>query len=402
VIDSYGIHQTHSFICTVSYLHFVVCCLQLLATFDPVLVEKVATLLYHIMEDNPQMPRLYLTGVFFFILMYTGSNVLPIARFLKYTHLKQAFRSDENKTSDIMIRSALGHMLPEAMVCYLENYEPEKFAEIFLGEFDTPEAIWNREMRRIMIEKIVAHVADFTPRLQSNTRSLYQYCPIPVILYPQLENELFCNIYYLRHLCDTTKFPDWPVKDPVRLLKDILEAWKAEVEKKPPSMSINDAYDVLNLPKDVGRHDEAQIRKAYFRLAQKYHPDKNPEGREIFESVNKAYEFLCSRAKITEGPDPENIILILKGQSILFSRYKDILEPYKYAGYPMLIKTIEMETKDDNLFSKSAPLLAAAAELCYHTVNCSALNAEELRRENGIQVGICVLMYANIELKYCY
>ena len=24
---------------------------------------------------------------------------------------------------------------------------PDKFAEIFLGEFDTPEAIWNSEMR---------------------------------------------------------------------------------------------------------------------------------------------------------------------------------------------------------------------------------------------------------------
>ena len=63
-----------------------------------------------------------------------------------------------------------------------------------------------------------------------------------------------------------------------------------------------------------------------------------------------------------------------------------VLEPYKYAGYPMLIKTIKMETHDDKLFSKAAPLLDAAAELAYHTVNCSALNAEELRRENGIQV----------------
>ena len=46
-----------------------------------------------------------------------------------------------------MNRSVLGHILPEAMVCYLENYSADKFAEIFLGEFDTPEAIWNREMR---------------------------------------------------------------------------------------------------------------------------------------------------------------------------------------------------------------------------------------------------------------
>ena len=66
--------------------------------------------------------------------------------------------------------------------------------------------------------------------------------------------------------------------------------------------------------------------------------------------------------------------------------FVSVLEPYRYAGYPMLIKTIRMETNDDQLFSKSAPLLSAASELAYHTVNCSALNAEELRRENGIEV----------------
>ncbi|CAG5130505.1 unnamed protein product, partial [Candidula unifasciata] len=337
---------------------------QLLLTFDPVLVEKVATLLYLVMQDNPVVSRLYLSGSFFFIMMYTGSNVLPVARFLKYTHLKQAFRSEENATSDILARSVLGPILPEAMVCYLENYSPEKFAQIFLGEFDTPEAIWNSVLT---IEKIFSHLADFSPRLMSNTRALYylKTHPDTVRALPRLANQRPGRcIYYLRHLCDTVRFPDWPIKDPIKLLKDILDAWKKEVEKKPPTY----------------------IRKAYFKMARDYHPDKNPEGREMFEQVNKAYEFLCSKTKVKDGPDPQNIVLILKAQSILFSRYKEELQPYKYAGYPMLIKTIQMETNDDQLFSKSAPLLSAAAELAYHTVNCSALNAEELRRENGIQI----------------
>lgn len=95
---------------------------QLLLTFDPILVEKVndtlkiplkfinndinnkqddkyffqvATLLYEIMQDNPEISKLYLTGVFYFMLLYTGSNLLPIARFLRLTHMKQAFRADQ-------------------------------------------------------------------------------------------------------------------------------------------------------------------------------------------------------------------------------------------------------------------------------------------------------------------
>ena len=35
-------------------------------------------------QDNPVMSRLYMTGVYFFIMMYTGSNVLPIAKYTKY------------------------------------------------------------------------------------------------------------------------------------------------------------------------------------------------------------------------------------------------------------------------------------------------------------------------------
>ncbi|XP_026320399.1 dnaJ homolog subfamily C member 13 [Hyposmocoma kahamanoa] len=359
---------------------------QLLLTFDPILVEKVATLLYEVMQDNPEISKLYLTGVFYFMLLYTGSNLLPIARFLRLTHMKQAFRADQS-SSDIMQRSILGQLLPEAMVCYLENHGSEKFAQIFLGEWDTPEAIWNSEMRRMLIMKVSAHIGEFTPRLRAHIAARYPYLAIPCVQYPQLERELFCSMFYLRHLCDTQRFPDWPIPDPVRLLKNVLEAWRREVEKKPPSMTASEAYAALGLTS--GQHDEAAVRKAYYRLAQQYHPDKNPEGRDRFESVNQAYEFLCSRNVWTgDGPNTNNIVLILRTQTILFQRYSDVLAPYKYAGYPQLLSTARLEAEADQLFAESdAPaLLPAACELAHATVKCSALNAEELRREGGLQV----------------
>lgn len=124
---------------------------------------------------------------------------------------------------------------------------------------------------------------------------LLQFCPIPLVSYPELEDELFCNQYYLRHLCDEVRFPNWDIKNHVDLLRDILEAWKAECEKKPPSMSVDEAYSVLGL--EAGQvHDAKVVRKAYFKMSMKYHPDKNPEGREMFEKVNQAYEFISSKA----------------------------------------------------------------------------------------------------------
>lgn len=90
-------------------------------------------------------------------------------------------------------------------------------------------------------------------------------------------------------------------------------------------MTVQQAYSDLDIDLNkFPKPDESMIRKSYYRLAQKYHPDKNPNGREIFEKVNQAYEFLCSRNVWTSGgPDPNNIVLILRTQSILFERYAD-------------------------------------------------------------------------------
>ena len=37
---------------------------------------------------------------------------------------------------------------------------------------------------------------------------------------------------------------------------------------------------------------EKQLKKAYYSLSLKYHPDKNPDGSEIFKEINEAYTFL--------------------------------------------------------------------------------------------------------------
>ncbi|KAL3999076.1 DnaJ domain family protein [Acanthocheilonema viteae] len=359
---------------------------QLLLTYDPAIVQRIASLLLHVLEDNPFLSRLYLSGVFFFILMYNGSNLLPIARFLHYTHMKQAFRSAVAK-SEFVSRSILSPLLPEAAILYLEEYGAEKFAQTFLGEFDNPEVIWNNEMRRHMIERIAVHISDFSIRLPSNIKALYQYCPIPAIDYPQLDGELFCHLYYLRLLCNIKRFPSWPIRDPVTFLRCCLATWLDEIDKKPPAMSLEQACSVLLLSSDESTwKNKAEVRRAYFKLAQKYHPDKNPDGREIFEQITSAYELLTSNVHHSTVPDLQRVILCLQAQSIVYKNYSKELSSYKYAGYGQLIKTINLESKDDALFTEGGGrLLDAAVELCRYTLMSSALNAEQLRRDSGLE-----------------
>ena len=88
--------------------------------------------LFRIMEDNPKLSTLYTTGIFFFILMYTGSNVLPIGRFLGMTHDKQAFRSDKEGSSDRMTRFVCGGGCIQGFTFFPDSFDSDKaFQNLF-------------------------------------------------------------------------------------------------------------------------------------------------------------------------------------------------------------------------------------------------------------------------------
>ena len=58
-----------------------------------------------------------------------------------------------------------------------------------------------------------------------------------------------------------------------------------------------DYYDILGVGKSA---DATEIKKAYRKLAMKYHPDKNPgdkEAEEKFKEINEAYEVLSDETK---------------------------------------------------------------------------------------------------------
>ena len=151
------------------------------------------------------------------------------------------------------------------------------------------------------------------------------------------------------------------------------------------------SFKLLNVPFEPvgderlgGEATPQKIRKAYRRLAIRYHPDKNPsqEAAERFNEITKAYDLLSAARRGSPGPDAINVLLIVKVQSMLFRRFPEDLKPYKYAGYPYLLSALRVEG-GTSITPEHFVLLEAGTTLVFYTCLCSHLNATELLRESG-------------------
>ncbi|KAL3922961.1 MAG: hypothetical protein SGILL_001924 [Bacillariaceae sp.] len=396
---------------------------------DPNVVDQAASLLFKLTQYNEEATsKLYLTGVFFFMSCYTGSNFHALAKLMHSTHLKQHFRSGyaaaaQKEELPLKDRSVLGGLLPEGVLYTLVKYGADRFNDVFVGNFDTPEVIWSLDMRKNLIEMVRQHLGDFPKRLWQNTTTQYEYCPMPGVSYKRLQKEIFCHNYYLSNLCDESRFPNWPISEPVEVFRACLEEFKKQMnrDEEEEEVALQKATQVLNLKSGDG---SKELRKSYRMLARKYHPDKNPGGREMFEAIQEAYELLLpviekgqelsffaegDTAATTVGTNGaegfsggksqmETLQLLIKTQILICRRFEGEMGKYKYPAYHLLLSCLKLpgsclkareEGGSTAVFSSAflsktrAEFVKDTVELVFRSCLVSPLNAEELVTESG-------------------
>ncbi|KAH8605030.1 DnaJ domain [Trypanosoma vivax] len=104
-------------------------------------------------------------------------------------------------------------------------------------------------------------------------------------------------------------------------------------------------YEVLGVERTAA---DAEIRRAYYRLAVLYHPDKNPEGDEIFKEISFAHSIL-SDPEQRKLYDNERLRTHIESQA---RRYDPMLDPNVELTAEELRQFVERMRKEEEAVEK--------------------------------------------------
>ena len=403
---------------------------QTLVTRDPSLVSLSAALLERVAVAGPPDAAggLFRTGAFFFALRYGGSNLAEVASLLAATHAVQDWPPGRGggRGGGGPAASFLAPLLPAGLLHTLDRAGAGAFAAALAGDADSPELVWTAAMRAArLVPQLDAHVGDLPARLRAWPKLAYEFVPCPPVEYPELEDDLWCHRYCLRNLTDASRFPSWPVEDAVVFGQALLAEWRAELGRRPAGLTVAAALQELGLAADAAATLPSgdALRAAYRAAARKYHPDRNPAGRDKFQAAAAAYERLAAAAgdkgdRAGGGARRWRLLLLVRAQGLLYERCGSDLADYRYAGCGLLVRTIARrlagapdgdaggeedadaaDSDDDSapspppadagdhfLSPDGHPVLQAALDLASATASLSPGNAAELARSGGVRV----------------
>jgi DnaJ domain len=177
--------------------------------------------------------------------------------------------------------------------------------------------------------------------------------------------------------------------------------------------AVEDAKNVLGF--EGKQVTYADLRRSYKALARKFHPDKNPNGRQMFEKIRIAYELLSSVDMEVTETDLDNVALLIKAQNIIYRRFPDAVNDQKYPAFQHLLDvlavplqsasgTVESESEEASdaadaqpspLDGTHADLLLAGTTLIFYTCSVSPLNVREFVKVGGTKKLFDIVLLAS-------
>uniref|UniRef100_A0A0N4ZLM7 DnaJ homolog subfamily B member 9 n=1 Tax=Parastrongyloides trichosuri TaxID=131310 RepID=A0A0N4ZLM7_PARTI len=151
-----------------------------------------------------------------------------------------------------------------------EKFYGEKIVELFL--LFTMLYTTNKEMEMKLIYKVITFFKQnlfYTP---------YSFCVTN-------DEEVVAELFFA-----FTKLCDWEEKRIQELTSTFLKSFILD----RMLLTESNYYSILGLKTTAS---QIQIRKAYYKLAMKYHPDRNPNDKESFKVIAQAYTILSEEGR---------------------------------------------------------------------------------------------------------